>query len=116
MRVALTVVAGPGRGRVVEFSEPRGFVIGRAEDADYRLPEDDLYVGRRHAYLEICPPNCRVRDIGQTNPLLVNNKEVVETDLNHGDILELGYTRFEVSVTVVAPPLPDVKCLKCGRE
>ena len=48
MKVALTVVAGPGRGRVVEFTEPRRFIIGRAEDADYRLPKDDRYVCRRH--------------------------------------------------------------------
>lgn len=115
MKVTLTVVAGPRRGHVEEFAEPRCFVIGRAKEADYELPEDDKYVSRRHAYLEICPPNCRVRDIGALNPLRVNDKEVLEADLNHGDILELGYTRFKVSVTGVAPPLPDVKCLKCGR-
>lgn len=115
MKVTLTVIAGPGKGRLVEFSEPRGFVIGRAEDADYRLPEDDLYVGRRHAYLEVCPPNCRVRDLGSTNPLLVNEKPVEEVDLKPGDILELGFTRFEVSVGGEALPLPEVQCLRCGR-
>ena len=115
MKVTLTVVAGPGRGTVREFSEPRGFIIGRAEDADYCLPKDDGYVDRRHAYLEICPPNCRVRDIGNTNPLAVNGKEVQEADLRHGDILELGYTRFQIAVAGVVQPLPEVKCLKCGR-
>ena len=49
------------------------------------------------------------------NPPCVNDKPVEEADLNHGDMLELGYTRFQVSVTGVEPPLPEVKCLKCGQ-
>jgi eukaryotic-like serine/threonine-protein kinase len=116
MRVTLTVIAGPGHGTVMQFDEPRGFIIGRAEDADYRLPEDDRYVSRRHVFLEISPPSCRVRDLGATNRLLVNGRPVQETDLVHGDTLELGYTRFEVTVSGEAAPLPDVCCVQCGRR
>lgn len=116
MKITLTVVAGPRTGTVVEFAEPRGFIIGRAEDADFRLPEDDLYVSRRHAYLEVCPPSCRVRDLGATNPPLLNNKPVEEADLVDGDILELGYTRFKVTVAGSAAALPEVQCLKCGKK
>jgi len=64
MKVALTVVKGPERGRAVEFTEPRGFILGRAKDADFRFPPDDPYVSRRHVFLEICPPSCRLRDLG----------------------------------------------------
>ena len=116
MQVSLTVIAGPGVGTVMEFSEPRGFIIGRAEDADFRLPEDDLYVSRRHVYLEVCPPSCRVRDLGATNPPLLNNQPIQEADFKDGDILELGYTRFKVTVTGVQAPLPQVNCLKCGQR
>jgi len=116
MKVTLTVIAGPGVGTVVEFSEPRGFIIGRAEDADYRLPEDDLYVSRRHVYLEVCPPSCRIRDLGATNPPLLNNQPVQEADLSHRDILELGYTRFQVTVNGQPEPLPEVHCLRCDQQ
>jgi hypothetical protein len=116
MKVALTVVAGPRIGTVMEFSEPRGFIIGRAENADFRLPEDDLYVSRHHVYLEICPPSCRVRDLGAVNPPLLNDKPVQEADLGDGDTLELGYTRFKVAVTGVPAPLPEVRCLTCGKQ
>ena len=116
MKVSLSVIAGPGLGTVLEFLEPRGFVIGRAEDADYRLPEDDLYVSRRHVYLEVCPPSCRIRDLGATNPPLLNSQPVEEAELNHGDILELGYTRFRVAVTGDVVPLPEAHCVKCGRR
>jgi len=115
MKVTLTVVAGPGLGTVMEFSEPRGFIIGRAVDADFRLPEDDRYVSRRHVYLEVCPPNCRIRDLGATNPPFLNGQPVQEADFKDGDLLELGYTRFKVSVTGVQAPLPAVHCLRCGR-
>lgn len=116
MKVALTVVAGPSVGTVMEFSEPRGFIIGRAENADFQLPEDDLYVSRHHVYLEVCPPNCRVRDLGAVNPPLLNDKPVREADLKDGDTLELGYTRFKVAVTGVPAPLPEVNCLNCGKR
>lgn len=115
MKVALTVMKGPKRGRVMEFEEPRGFVIGRAADADFQLPEDDPYVSRRGVLLEICPPNCRLQDIGCTNPPEVNGKPVVECEIADGDILELGYTQFKVSLTTqVAPRV--WRCGTCGQS
>ena len=64
MIVTLSVIKGPGAGQVREFLEPRGFIIGRAPDCDFQLPPNDPYVSRQHVYLEICPPACRVRDLG----------------------------------------------------
>ena len=43
-------------------------LIGRANDADFQLPQDDPYVSRRHVYLEICPPSCRLCNLSNTNP------------------------------------------------
>src|SRR5262245_38528478 len=97
MRVALMVTAGTDQGRVFEFTEPRGFVIGRARDVEVRIP-DDPYVSRRHVYLEICPPHCRLRDLGSTNPPHVNGRPAVECDLADGDVIEVGYTRIRVAI------------------
>jgi hypothetical protein len=68
---------------VLEFTEPRGFFIGRAKDNDFQLSPDDPYVACRHVYLEISPPSCRLRDLGtegrgSTNVPHVNGKPVTE--------------------------------------
>lgn len=114
LSVTLAIVKGPEVGRVMEFQEPRGFLIGRARDADLKLPATDPYVSRHHVYLEICPPACRLRDIGTTNRALVNGKPFAECELSDGDIVEVGYTSLQVSIRTVA--VPDVRpCRSCGR-
>ena len=55
MKVTLTVTKGRERSRSIEFAEPRGFVIGRAKDADLRLSSGDPYVSRRHVFLDLPP-------------------------------------------------------------
>lgn len=98
MKVSLEVLNGPYQGHVMEFREPRGFVIGRAKDADFRLPQEDPYVSRRHVFLEICPPTCRLRNLGGKNPPHVNDSPFEDRALKNGDIIELGYTRFKVCI------------------
>jgi len=115
MKVALTVIKGPERGRVEEFTAPRGYVIGRARNADLRLPENDPYVSRRHIFLEICPPGCRLQDIGTTNPAYVNGEPFTERELNDGDVIEVGYTQLKISITVHVTPY-IWSCPACGRS
>src|SRR5687768_13845707 len=104
MKVALTVVTGPQQGRGIELSEPRGFIIGRAADVGFRLSADDPYVSRRHALLEICPPSCRLQNLGMngsgaTNPPHINGELVLDSrDVAHDDVIELGYTQLKVSI------------------
>lgn len=115
MAVILTVVKGPQAGRVIELAEPRGFIIGRGKDADLRLPQDDPYVSRRHAFLEICPPTCRLHNLGATNPLQVNGQEVEECELRDGDVIEVGYTQLKVTIRGAEPGEP-YRCPRCGDE
>jgi serine/threonine-protein kinase len=114
VKVALTVINGPERGRVIDCTAPRGFLIGRARDADIRIP-DDPYMSRRHVYLEICPPHCRLRDIGSTNAPCVNGEPVAERDLADGDIVELGYTQVRVSISTEAA-VEAARCGGCGAR
>lgn len=121
MKVALTVIKGPGAGQVREFVEPRGFIIGRAADCDFQLPPNDPYVSRHHVYLEICPPACRVRDLGaegagSTNRPRLNGQPVTEADLAEGDVLELGYTQFRIGITLDKPQPLSRKCSECGKR
>lgn len=98
MKVTLSVIKGPQQGRVMEFTAPCGVVVGRSPDAQVHVP-DDPYVSRRHVYFEVSPPHCRLRDLGSTNPTHVNGEVVVERDLRDGDVIEVGYTELQVSIS-----------------
>jgi eukaryotic-like serine/threonine-protein kinase len=98
MKISFTVIDGPGLGTIREFTEPGSYMIGRALDMDYRLPEDDPYVGRRHVIIEIAPPSARIKDLQSKNPPHLNGHLTREADLRDGDELELGFTRFRVRI------------------
>jgi eukaryotic-like serine/threonine-protein kinase len=120
MKVSLTVIEGPGRGTTREFVEPRTFIIGRAPDCDFQLPPNDPYVSRQHVYLEICPPECRVRDLGSggggaLNSPGLNGQPVTEAALKDGDVLELGYTRFRIGITQTRPKPLLANCEECRK-
>ena len=66
------------------------------------------------ACLEICPPNCRVRDIGTTNPAHVNGAPFTERDLGDGDILEVGYTQLQIALTAHVA-VRTQPCPVCGK-
>ncbi len=74
MQVILTVIEGPQKGKIFEFSEPDNFLLGRDSQeskAHFRLNNDDTYVSRNHFLLEINPPDCYIRDAGSLNGTFV---------------------------------------------
>lgn len=114
MKVTLTVSKGPRAGTEIAFIRPRLYLIGRGVDADYRLSEDDRYVHRRHAILEVSPPRCRVVNLGANNPVHLNGRAIASADLRDGDVLELGYTQFTVTVNEKFEHR-EGHCKGCGR-
>jgi eukaryotic-like serine/threonine-protein kinase len=113
MKVRLEIIKGPQVGRSFEFTKPDTFIVGRATDASFRLPEDDLWVSRRHFHLEINPPHCFFKDMGSTNPSLINGAMVLEKDLENKDIIEVGCTQLKVFIDKEIER-SEVKCPKCG--
>jgi len=70
-------------------------LIGRAEDADLRLPHPS--VSRHHAEISLNGGRVTVRDLGSHNGTFVNSARVVEpTALQVGDTLELANLSFRV--------------------
>ncbi|MFH1446458.1 MAG: protein kinase [Chloroflexota bacterium] len=70
LKVNLTVVDGPEKGKSFTFTEPENFLLGRnaeGSQAHLRLSPDDVYVSRNHFLLEINPPDCFIRDAGSLN-------------------------------------------------
>jgi pSer/pThr/pTyr-binding forkhead associated (FHA) protein len=76
---------------------PAGGTIGRSRDCDIVLA--DSGVSRRHAAIRPVGGDWAVEDLGSTNGVLLNGREVRgEEPLTPGDVLALGSTEivFEV--------------------
>ncbi len=121
MRVVLEIINGPKMGKTFEYSRPVTAVIGRAADAGIRLTfDEDEYLSRRHVLLEVCPPTCWLHDLGSdglgsTNPPKVNGVLVEEVQLQSGDVFEVGYTRFRVTIDRTMTAL-EKACSNCGAS
>jgi serine/threonine protein kinase len=115
MKITLTILKGPDQGRAVEFVRPRHYMIGRAHDMDFVLPEDDRYVSRRHVMLEIAPPNARVVDLAAKNPPHLNGVRIDTAALHDGDVLELGYTSFRIAIDQAVATWRG-RCKGCNAE
>ena len=99
MMYRLIVLSGPLNGqRITVEKEP--MTLGR--DPSCQLVLDDEEIALRHAVLEQSGAVLIVRDLGSMNRVLVNKREVREAKLKHGDIFELGRTRFLVQALVQA--------------
>lgn len=81
--------------------EKMPMIIGRAPDC--HLVIDDGEVALHHATIQHTPNNeLVIKDLGSMNKVLVNNHEAREVKLKHGDIVEIGRTRFLVQASVQA--------------
>ena len=63
-------------------------IIGRSEDADIPLP--DASVSRQHGLIEQRADGYFVKNLSQTNPLLLNDATVSENRLYSGDQIRVG--------------------------
>jgi hypothetical protein len=88
--------AGAGRRRAIVVVDgkrllvpPQGALIGRSREADIVI--DDTNVSRRHAELTSGPSGWRIQDLGSTNGVRVNGRQVDGPhQLESGDRIELG--------------------------
>jgi hypothetical protein len=124
-KVTLEVTAGPMQGRRFEFTSHDTFIFGRAADCHAGLPQGDTSASRHHFLLEVNPPLARLRDLGSLNGTRVNGvrhggraadetpeeaarRGVPEVDLRDGDELQVGATKFRISLpgapTSLTPP------------
>jgi hypothetical protein len=95
----LVILNGERRGeRVTVTREP--MVLGRAETCGLRL--NDPEIALEHAEISHTPEGLFIRDLGSMNRLLINNREAREVHPKHGDVIEVGQTRFLVQAYVQA--------------
>lgn len=84
------VIERPGQEQqVFELPQDRPVYVGRAESNDLVLRETS--VSRRHAMLSpSLEGHWMVRDLGSANGIFLNGKNVKETPLKDGDVLNIG--------------------------
>jgi len=91
VRLRIEVTEGPQKGN--KFNVPLPCTIGR-RDADLRIR--DMTVSKRHASLEASGENIIFKDLDSTNGSMVNGKQVKETELSNGDIIQIGDTTLKI--------------------
>jgi S1-C subfamily serine protease len=85
MRTQILHLSGPRRGEQQTYPQPL-VRIGSASGADLELPE----LAARHAEIEFVPDECCFYLRAREGKVFLNQREVREVILEHGDLLELG--------------------------
>jgi pSer/pThr/pTyr-binding forkhead associated (FHA) protein len=116
MQVVLVMFRGEGERR--SFSLPRDLtVMGRREDCDLRIPLGE--VSRKHCRLIADGETLKIEDLGSSNGTFLNGQRIQETQVNPGDVIQIGPVLFVVQIdgvpadediqapTMAAAPAPD---------
>lgn len=93
-RASLRIEGGDLHGRRFAIAETA--VIGRLPECDVTL--EDPSVSRRHARIQREDGTWIVEDLGSTNGLKVNGRDVRRAELAHGDLVCLGSVELKFSV------------------
>lgn len=107
----VTVLNGPGEGRVVPLpTPPARMLLGRGEACDVVLDDADL--SREHAEIDVGLGGVWIRDLGSKNGVFLGQRKVVERLLADRDELRFGATmlRFE------DPAAEQVAALEGGED
>jgi diguanylate cyclase (GGDEF)-like protein len=87
-RPYLVVLSGPQTSDVCEIPEAGELVVGRDDDAPFRLV--DAGISRRHARVFRTGSNVNIEDLGSRNGVFVNGHRVERSLLTSGDVIQIG--------------------------
>ena len=110
-KVILTVTEGKLKGKEFPFDSRNTCFIGRHPDCTITLPNDAEHsaVSRYHCFLDINPPDVRIRDLGSLHGTYLNGEcigkreidqtaeegrqlQMLERDIKDGDLIKLSNT------------------------
>jgi pSer/pThr/pTyr-binding forkhead associated (FHA) protein len=95
---AVVVLSGPAAGQEIVLDRERT-ILGRGPGVDVEF--DDETMSRQHAAIEYANSRFKIRDLGSTNGIKVNDRMVQAGDLEHGDQFTLGALRFQFVIDEV---------------
>jgi FHA domain len=115
----LEILSGPGQGRSLHLDRA-AMTLGRVDDAGICINHRSL--SRLHCRFTYAGGAFSVQDLNSANGVQVNGKEIAETRLAAGDLIELG--KFKLRYLTGAPPPieapapkpPPGRCPGCGRD
>ncbi|MEI6167052.1 MAG: FHA domain-containing protein [bacterium] len=93
MSYRIVILNGEKRGDRLEIGRVP-LTIGKGASCDIQLP--DPQAGEIHARITSRPTGLQITAAGALPPLLVNKTSVHESELKHGDVIEIGSTRLFV--------------------
>jgi len=96
VQVSVKVASGPASGKSVGVSTGQVVKIGRADSADFSVP-DDPQMSAMHFSLTCDSRNCHLRAMDEGGDTLVNGQRVVRAILKDGDRITAGATSFSIS-------------------
>lgn len=99
----LIFLEGRMKGRRIAIQQG-SIVIGRDAACHVDIQEDDQ-VSRRHATIEDRNGVYVIKDMGAVNRPVVNGTAVLEAELKHGDVIEIGRTKLEFQIVQSQEPV-----------
>ncbi len=87
----IVVVAGPALGQSFTVDRDR-VTLGRGPGVDLVFVDPEM--SRQHAVIEYTSEGFRIRDLGSTNGIFLNGRQVQVGDVKHGDRFEIGSQAF----------------------
>ena len=129
MAFALKVIRGKQRDKTIPLPDEGAMTIGR--DSCNALRIKDRKLSRIHCQFEVRDDECYLSDLNSTNGTLVNDDRIEqETQLEIGDEIQIGTTRFRLAASegaeATAFPEEDEQtpgegpagppCEECGRN
>ncbi len=118
MRIQLLHLSGPYRGQTTTYAMQK-VLFGTTPDADVSYPEG-MNVQERHASLTVLEDSCDFHLQAIDGSVFVNQQEIREVILEHGDLLEIGHggpkVRFRIQADDCKPCKPLRLMLHDARE
>ncbi len=92
----LVAMAGPHKGEIYKIYSGIN-TIGRDDNQTVQLSEDTT-VSRSHAWINADDGCIKIINQSITNPTRISGQEISESELNDGDIIQIGSTRLRVTI------------------
>ena len=100
----LKVVAGPDRGRELEFGSDQKIVIGRDPRSDLQLA--DTEISRLHCEINREEDGFWITDLNSRNGTKVDGRRIDKARLGEGGNIEIGVTSIQLDTVVKRPEAP----------
>jgi eukaryotic-like serine/threonine-protein kinase len=116
-KVIISSIQGQTAGKRYVFDSRTTSTIGRHDDCSISVPNDREHslISRFHCFLDVNPPQVRIRDFGSLNGTYINGRKIgqrpegisaekgqqmsfPQVDLQNGDRIQLGETVFQVKI------------------